>query len=104
MGGVAEAEQLQQQLFNLGNTILTNEYIVNCSVGQERSCLPTKLLFTVEQYVSILLSVARAYDIRVRHVKCEHVFEAIKNVKDEEVEEGTVGAGTGMAAFDFKGA
>lgn len=42
-------------------------------------------------------------DIRGRHVRREHVFEAIRNAKDGEVEEGTVGAGTGMSAFDFKG-
>jgi len=42
-------------------------------------------------------------DIRGRHVRHEHVFEAIKSAKDGEVEEGAVGAGTGMSAFDFKG-
>ena len=41
-------------------------------------------------------------DIRGKHVKREHVLEAIKNAK-EDFEEGAVGAGTGMSAFEFKG-
>jgi len=41
-------------------------------------------------------------DIRGRHVKREHVVEAIKRA-DEDFEEGAVGAGTGMSAFEFKG-
>ncbi|MFA4701589.1 DmpA family aminopeptidase [Pyrococcus kukulkanii] len=41
-------------------------------------------------------------DIRGRHVKREHVVEAIKNAS-EDFEEGAVGAGTGMSAFEFKG-
>ncbi|AFK21757.1 D-aminopeptidase [Pyrococcus sp. ST04] len=41
-------------------------------------------------------------DIRGRHVKREHVVEAIKNAS-ENFEEGAVGAGTGMSAFEFKG-
>ncbi len=42
-------------------------------------------------------------DIRGRHVKHEHVFEAIKSAKGGAIEEGAVGAGTGMSAFEFKG-
>lgn len=42
-------------------------------------------------------------DIRGRHVKHEHVFEAIRNAKSGLIEEGAVGAGTGMSAFEFKG-
>ena len=42
-------------------------------------------------------------DIRGRHVKREHVFAALKNAKSTKVEEGSIGAGTGMSAFDFKG-
>lgn len=41
-------------------------------------------------------------DIRGRHVKKEHVFEAIKNA-DVEFEEGGVGAGTGMSCHRLKG-
>ena len=42
-------------------------------------------------------------DIRGRHVKKEHVLEAIKMAKSGPVEEGSVGAGTGTICFRFKG-
>jgi len=42
-------------------------------------------------------------DIRGRHVKHQHVFEAIRKAKSGQVEEGAVGAGTGMSASEFKG-
>ena len=42
-------------------------------------------------------------DIRGRHVKEDHVINAIKNARDGRVEEGNVGAGTGTVCFGFKG-
>jgi len=42
-------------------------------------------------------------DIRGRHVKREHVYEAIRNASSASVLEGAVGAGTGMSCFEFKG-
>jgi len=42
-------------------------------------------------------------DIRARSVTQEDVFSALKNAKSGMVEEGSVGAGTGTIAFDFKG-
>jgi D-aminopeptidase len=42
-------------------------------------------------------------DIRGRHVGREEVFAALKNAKGGEVEEGSIGAGTGTIAFGFKG-
>lgn len=42
-------------------------------------------------------------DIRARSLTREDVFSAIKNAKGGIVEEGSVGAGTGTVAFDFKG-
>lgn len=42
-------------------------------------------------------------DIQGRHVKRKHVFDAIKAASTGLIEEGAVGAGTGMTAFDFKG-
>ena len=42
-------------------------------------------------------------DIRGRHITMEHVFEAIEAAKGGEVEEGSVGAGTGTSALGFKG-
>jgi len=42
-------------------------------------------------------------DIRGRHVKPEHVREALRTATDGQVQEGAVGAGTGMSAFELKG-
>ena len=42
-------------------------------------------------------------DIRGRHISREDVFNAIKNAKSGNVEEGSVGAGTGTIAFGWKG-
>lgn len=41
-------------------------------------------------------------DIGGRHVKYEHVYEAIENASDGPVQEGNVGGGTGMITCDFK--
>jgi D-aminopeptidase len=42
-------------------------------------------------------------DINGFHVKAEHVFEAIDGAKGGPVAEGSVGGGTGMVCFEFKG-
>jgi D-aminopeptidase len=42
-------------------------------------------------------------DIQGRHVKREHVFSAIQSAMPGRVEEGVVGAGTGMSCFGLKG-
>jgi len=42
-------------------------------------------------------------DIRGRNVTRDDVFNALKNAKGGEVEEGSVGAGTGTVAFGWKG-
>jgi len=42
-------------------------------------------------------------DIRGRHVKPEHVRQALHTATDGQLEEGAVGAGTGMSAFELKG-
>lgn len=42
-------------------------------------------------------------DIRGRHVGREEVFAAIRAARGGEIEEGSVGAGTGTVAFGFKG-
>lgn len=46
---------------------------------------------------------SRLNDIRGRHIKKEHVLEAIKSATSGPVEEGNVGAGTGTVCFGFKG-
>lgn len=42
-------------------------------------------------------------DIRGRHITLQHVFDAIDSAKTGEVEEGSVGAGTGTSALGYKG-
>lgn len=42
-------------------------------------------------------------DIRGRHIKQEHVFNALQNAKQGPVAEGNVGAGTGTVCFGYKG-
>jgi D-aminopeptidase len=42
-------------------------------------------------------------DIRGRHVRPEHVYEAINNAASGPVDEGNVGGGTGMITCDLKG-
>lgn len=42
-------------------------------------------------------------DIRGRHVKKQHVVEAIINARSGVIKEGNVGAGTGTVCFGFKG-
>ena len=42
-------------------------------------------------------------DIRGKHVKKNHVWEAIKKAESGVVDEGAVGAGTGTSCFGFKG-
>lgn len=42
-------------------------------------------------------------DIRGRHVRTDHVIQAIEQSKAGQVQEGNVGAGTGTVCFGFKG-
>jgi D-aminopeptidase len=42
-------------------------------------------------------------DIRGRHVQPEHVLAAVQGASAGSVEEGNVGAGTGMSCYGFKG-
>lgn len=42
-------------------------------------------------------------DIRGRHIKEEHVLQAIKKAHGGKVKQGNVGAGTGTTCFGFKG-
>jgi D-aminopeptidase len=41
-------------------------------------------------------------DIQGRHVEEEHVFHALDSASQDPVEEGAVGAGAGVSAFEFK--
>lgn len=46
---------------------------------------------------------ARLNDIRGRHVTSEHVLQALEAAADGPVAEGSVGAGTGMVCYGYKG-
>ncbi|MFN2476193.1 MAG: P1 family peptidase [Chthoniobacterales bacterium] len=42
-------------------------------------------------------------DINGFHVKAEHAIQALENAKGGAIEEGSVGGGTGMVCYEFKG-
>lgn len=42
-------------------------------------------------------------DILGKHVKREHVFQALENASESNIEEGNLGGGTGMTGFGWKG-
>ena len=42
-------------------------------------------------------------DINGFHVKAEHVIQALEGARGGPVEQGSVGGGTGMICYDFKG-
>lgn len=46
---------------------------------------------------------ARLNDMRGRHVRAEHVLDALDRATRAPVEEGAVGAGTGMICYEMKG-
>jgi D-aminopeptidase len=46
---------------------------------------------------------ARLNDMRGRHVQGHHVLEALERATEAPVEEGALGAGTGMICYGFKG-
>ena len=45
----------------------------------------------------------RLNDIRGRHIKPVHIFDAIQNAKSGVMDEGNIGAGTGTVCFGYKG-
>ena len=98
------------QVEELGNMetpiVLTNTLSV--PVGMEALITYTLQMPGNEQVRSVNAVVGetndgRLNDIRGRHVRQEHVLEAIANARGGKVEEGNVGAGTGTVAFGYKG-
>ncbi|UCE80353.1 MAG: P1 family peptidase [Methanobacteriota archaeon] len=100
---------LQIQEFGLIDTPigLTNTMSI-CAVGEGlvRYTMDRNPLAGVEEdtIIPIVSECDDSYlnDARGLHVRPEHVFEAIGNASSQ-VEEGSVGAGTGMVCHDFKG-
>ena len=42
-------------------------------------------------------------DVNGHHVKAEHVYAAFEDAHGGPIEEGSVGGGTGMSTYQFKG-
>ncbi len=107
-GEVTNAEQVHEMGFIEGPIMLTNTFNVarvadavmdwslerNAQQGVETWGLSPVVAETSDMYLN---------DIRGRHVNREHVFLAIDAAKGGPVEEGSVGGGTGMICYDFKG-
>ncbi len=107
-GEVTNAEQVHEMGFIEGPIMLTNTLNVprvadavidwslerNPQQGIETWGISPVVAETSDMYLN---------DIRGRHVNREHVFLAIDAAKGGPVEEGSVGGGTGMICYDFKG-
>lgn len=65
----------------------------NVDIGQTTGTVNPVVCECNDQYLN---------DIRGKHIKKEHIFEAIKNA-DVDFQEGAVGAGRGMSCLGFKG-
>ena len=98
------------QVHELGNMespiILTNT--LNVSAGIEGIIENTLRQIGNENVQSVNALVGETNDgylndIRGRHVRKEHVLQAIQNATAEKLEEGNIGAGTGTVCFGFKG-
>jgi D-aminopeptidase len=107
-GEVTNAEQVHEMGFIEGPIMLTNtlnvprvaDAVIDWSLerhpqqGIETWGISPVVAETSDMYLN---------DIRGRHVNREHVFLAIDAAKGGPVEEGSVGGGTGMICYDFKG-
>ncbi|WKZ58675.1 MAG: P1 family peptidase [Cyclobacteriaceae bacterium] len=98
------------QVMELGNLetpiILTNT--LGVSTGMDAVIEYTLNLLGNENVQSVNAVVGETNDgylndIRGRHVKKEHVLEAIQKASSGSVKEGNVGAGTGTVCFGWKG-
>lgn len=72
------------------------EYMLDCNpgIGISEGTVNPVVLECNDGYLN---------DIRGRHVKREHVFDALENACGGSVAEGNVGSGTGMSCLGFKG-
>ena len=86
-------------LTNTLNVGLVHDAIVEYMIGE---C--AKENYKLRTFNPIICECNDSYlnDISLRAVKKEHVFEAIKNAK-EDFEEGDIGAGKGMSCHQLKG-
>jgi len=70
------------------------DYVLNSEGNQQVRSVNPVVFETNDGYLN---------DIRGRHIKKEHVFEAIEKASEKVVEMGAVGAGTGTHCMSFKG-
>lgn len=99
---LAELGQIETPLL-LGNTLavgtgfdalVTRALAANPDIGRQTGTVNPVVLECNDGYLS---------DIRARALTREHAFAALDAAASGPVTEGTVGAGTGMSAFGFKG-
>ncbi|MGL4288773.1 MAG: P1 family peptidase [Phreatobacter sp.] len=99
---VAELGQLETPIL-LGNTLavgtgfnalVTRALAANPEIGRETGTVNPVVLECNDGWLS---------DIRARALTEAHAFQALDAAQAGPVEEGAVGAGTGMSAFGFKG-
>ena len=99
---LAELGQIETPIL-LGNTfavaagieaVVERALAANSAIGRETGTVNPLVLECNDGFLS---------DIRARRLTREHAFAALDAAKAGAVEEGAVGAGTGMSAFGFKG-
>lgn len=95
--GVIESPIAMTGTMNVG---IVADGIIEHTIGQNPACGVTTS--TVNPVVTEC-SDAWLNDQHGRHVRQEHVLEAIQAASSGPVEEGNVGAGTGMSLYGFKG-
>lgn len=99
---------IQEYGFLIGPIVLTNSFNVykvadalqDWSIEQH-----PEVGFETDGLLCIVTECSDYYlnDIQGRHVQREHVFSAIRKSAGGKPKEGSIGAGTGMVAFDWKG-
>jgi D-aminopeptidase len=87
-------------LTNTMNVGLVTDAIIAWGIGQS-----PEIGITTSTINPVVGECSDSYlnDIQGRHVREEHVFSALERAVSGPVDEGAVGAGTGMSAFGYKG-
>jgi D-aminopeptidase len=107
-GEVTNVEQVAEMGVLEGPVMITNTVnvarVADAVIDWAQACNPA-MGVTTWGISPVVAECSDMYlnDIRGRHVRAEHVFAAIEGAGRGPVEEGTVGAGTGMTCYGFKG-
>lgn len=94
--GVIETPIAITNTLNVGlafNALISNAISENPEIGVKTGSVAPIVTECFDGYLN---------DIQGRHVKEQHVIEAINQAKSSGVEQGNVGAGTGMQVFELK--